>query len=88
MTNDTDFFAKRINSAIIVASLLGPFAWLCMLIILTVLTTQEHMPIKIFMDCVLQISFFFLVIPLCLHIYRKKVLLKKHPHLAKKKRQR
>ncbi|MCY7790806.1 hypothetical protein [Bacillus haynesii] len=83
-----DFLAKRVNSAIIVASIFGPFAWLCMFSALIWITIENKLPFQAFIEFTILISTFFLLLPICLLIYRKKVLFKKHPHLVRQKSNR
>lgn len=71
-----DFLAKRVNSAIIVASIFGPFVWLCMFSALIWITIENKLPFQAFIEFTILISTFCYCQYVCLFT-EKKVLFKK-----------
>ncbi|GIN79395.1 hypothetical protein CHCC14820_1175 [Bacillus paralicheniformis] len=76
MKNEKHFLYKKINEAMIIFTILFPVVGI-FFVIMTIWALGEQAPSEIPL-VVSVISLFFFVPPLLLHIYRKKVWLKKY----------
>jgi len=76
MKNEKNFLYKKINEAMIIFTILFPVVGI-FFVIMTICGLLEQAPSEIPL-VVSVISLFFFVLPLLLHIFRKKVWLKKH----------
>lgn len=76
MKNEKNFLYKKINEAMIIFSILFPVGGI-FLVIMTIWAVGAKAPSEIPLF-VSVFSLFFFVPPLLLHIYRKKVWLKKY----------
>ncbi|BCE05186.1 hypothetical protein QNH18_02255 [Bacillus paralicheniformis] len=82
MNHGKDFLNKKINEAMIIFTILFPVVGI-FFVIMAIWGLAEQAPSEI-PFAISVISIFFFIFPIILHIYRKKIWLKKHPELQRK----
>nr|WGD76472.1 hypothetical protein P5631_05090 [Bacillus subtilis] len=85
MSEKNGFLPKKINEALLIGSIFPvPFGIFSLFMLYWLIDSET--PQEVIYLITFIISVFTFLIPLCLHIFRKKFWLKKHPHLLKKKK--